>query len=166
MAVKVTNLFTGDEFFDSLGWMRSDARLLTTEEENTALVMAISGHTIANILKALDFSEPKSFWDYRQRHPDFAKSLELARIAGCEFLEDKILTLTNDFPDARLARVQLEALRSALEFRNRGKYGKQIELNLNQTVDIAGSLGRMQQRLDSTYRDVTPQITNDFNELW
>jgi hypothetical protein len=55
-------------------------------------------------------------------------------------------------------RVQVEAYAKVMGYRNPQRYGNRIDVNLTQTVDIGSSLAKMQERLDATYRDVTPAI--------
>lgn len=150
--------------------MRSDARVLTQDEEHTAIDMALRGGGIAKISEILGFADPTRFWEYRKRNPDFSKSLDAAREQACEMLEDRILTVVDDSPSPHAARVMLDALVRALSYRKPERYGQRVELNVNANVDIAHSLGRMQQALDATYQVEAPalgiQNPSEIKRLW
>ncbi len=140
--------------------------MLTAEEMEIAFEDAINGQPMSNTADALNFPNRMAFHRYLVKHPEFAKALQSARLAGNDFIEDEIRHVTSIETDAKLARVKLEALCKLLSFRDPTKYGNRVDINLHQTADIATELVRLQSRLDSTYRDVTPQITSEINELW
>lgn len=167
-ACKMSNFLTFVTFCGNMFFMRSDARVLTEDEKDQAYGMAVVGDSLVNISKSLKFSDPKVFWRYRQTDPEFAKCLDSARVAGCEHIEDQILSVVDDYPDARQARVKLESLCKALEYRNPVKYSPKMNIQVNHSLDIGGALQRMDQQLAASYIDITPQIAkpNDSNELW
>lgn len=144
-------------------------RELTDDEVELALRLQSEGQSYAKTAESLGFKHIRDFFEYRKTHPEFATALDAARNDSNVYLEDKLLTVTQDIDDPKMARVQLEAISRALAFRDPKRYGQRVELNVTH-LDIGGSLSRMQGALDAAYRDVTPALEpkkpNDPNDLW
>lgn len=143
-------------------------RVLTSEQEDIAIEAALTGQSLSSTARSLGFNSEQAFYEYRKRNPDFAKALADAREYSCEVLEDQILSLADDYDSAHHARVKLESIKSVLAYRKPERYGNRIDLNVTQHLDISGSLARMEQQLNASYRDVIPLIANpnDINDLW
>ncbi len=150
--------------------MRADARVLTQEEQDEAYELAIRGHGYRKIAESLGFSSDYAFYNFRATRPDFAKALMAARDAGNILIEDEIKEIPETEDDPQMARAKADILFKLLAIREPARYNPKMEINLTQTMDIGHSINRMQQALDATYRDVTPQLEtqkpNDFNDLW
>jgi hypothetical protein len=133
-------------------------KVLTEEQIEMAIESVLRGDTLARTGELLGFKTRMEFHDYLRRHPFLDEKVRAARIDGCIHLEDRMLNVTKEVEDPRLARVQVEAYAKVMGYRNPQRYGNRIDVNLTQTVDIGSSLAKMQERLDATYRDVTPAI--------
>ncbi len=144
--------------------MRSDARVLTPEEEEYAINESLKGSSLANIAKTLNFSDVSKLLRYRERNPEFNKRVKDARILGCDILEDEMLAVADVYGSPHMARVKLEALKNVLGYRNPAVYGQRIDLNVNQTVSIKANIDAAGGRLAGLLRDVTP-IDKDIDGL-
>lgn len=148
-------------------------RQLTEEEIELAIESQLKGERLTTTAEKLGFSQLSDFYRYRLRDTAFSKRLSDARTQGSELMEDEVRYVADDYHSPHTARVKMESLCRLLAFRDPAKYGNKVDITIAQTVDIGSSLARMQGRLDSTYRDVTPSVIegetekpNDFNDLW
>lgn len=147
--------------------------VLTPEQQERAFELAISGDTLARIASELGFPNNMGFHRYRQAYPLFDKQFRAARHAGNELMEDQILTAADNYLDPQQARVKVDALARVLGYRDEKYRTNRVDINVNQTVDISGSLNRLQAQIETAYRDVTPHVIeaaiqkpNDSEELW
>lgn len=147
------------------------ARKLSPEERDIACEYALKGDSLVNIAKVLGFSSVSLFYQYRVNDPEFSKALDHARLAGCDYLEDEILGVVDQYESAHHARVKMDALCRVLAYRKPERYGNRLDMSITTTVDIGSSLARMQSQLAATYAppqiDVTPvqQIVSDIAHL-
>jgi hypothetical protein len=95
--------------------------------------------------------------DYFKRNPEVKQVYEEALIASCPFLENDLLNAHKKL-DHKAAHVYSANLMRILEARRPDKYGKKIDLNLNQTVSIRANIEKAETRLKNVIKDVGPSI--------
>lgn len=141
--------------------------VLSVEQINRALELAIGGSSLRKIASELGFKTDFGFYQYRQANPSFDSQLKIARVAHCEHLEDDLLDVHNQGMDHGTARVRLEAATRVMAFRDPAKYNPKVDLNVSGNLDLSAVLVAANARLPEL-RDVSPALPakhNDFDEL-
>lgn len=119
--------------------------VLTQEQIETAMNMALDGKPIVSILEAICL-DSRSFWEYKQQDPLFQNDFEQARLEGLEMLADQLITIVDEYQDVQKARAKSDNYKWLLSKRKPQIYGDKIDVNVNQTVDIGGALKEARQR--------------------
>lgn len=130
---------------------------LTPEQEQLAVEMLEDCKTYAEVAKVLGFTSKTMFWKFKNNNLAFKEKVDQARISACEAIEDKIMTIHEDF-DPKMGRVMLEAYTRILAFRIPSKYSQKLDLNLNQTISIRANLDEANNRLGSFLKEVNPAL--------
>lgn len=144
--------------------LRSDARVLTEEELDYFENALINGRSLREIAKNLGFNANNGLLKLIHRDPIVKERYLYACSASCENLESNIPTILDDYADPQQARVQLECVKTILQYRNPQKYGNKLDLNITQTVDLTRAITASEARVDLPARDVTPN-SNDFDDI-
>ncbi len=132
--------------------------VLTEEQKELAYELAIQGISLAKIANALGFTNDMAFFRHCRSNPDFKSELDSARIQSCAHMEDKILEIPATCADAKIGMVALNCYSSVMRFRDPNRYGNKVAIDVTQTLDISGSLSRIDEQIALTYRDITPQL--------
>ena len=133
--------------------------VLTEEQKELAYELAIQGISLAKIANALGFPNDMAFHRYCKLNDTFKNELDAVRVASCDHMEDKILAIPDTCAgEPKIGRVMLECYSSVMRFRNPNRYGNKVAIDVTQTLDISGSLSRIDEQIASTYRDITPQL--------
>lgn len=140
---------------------------ITQDQKELAYEYAITGISLAKTAESLGF---KSIWQFNcfcEANPEFKNTLYAARNNALPHMEDKMLAIKDTCTDPKLARVEMECLARVMSYRDPGRYGNRVDVNVHQTLDISGSLARIDAQIATTYRDVTPQIEKpkEINDL-
>ncbi len=120
---------------------------LTPEKEADGLARAAEGMSVIDIAVYLGFKTTLQFYTYRKVYPDFGSDFEDARTSFCDTLEDQLLSMPLEMKNARVADVLSRNIQQVLKYRNPKRYGDKVDLNVTQTIDIAGSLDRAERRV-------------------
>lgn len=96
----------------------------------------------------------------RRKYPELVKQLAEARIDSCVYIEDKFLTIMDDY-DFKMAKVALEVYSKVLSWRIPAKYSQRIDMNINQTVSITHNLAKANDRMSELMRNVVPVMISD-----
>lgn len=133
---------------------------LATDQEELAINMISEGAKVIEVAKALGFKDTNGFLRYRRAYPDFEEEFQIALQANSENLEDKLLNIDEWFPhDAKMADVVSKNTMRVLGYRSPKRYGDKIDLNVTQTIDIAGSLERAERRvIEAATTNVLPMV--------
>lgn len=118
---------------------------LTEEQEDEIFELITRTDKLAYIGKQYGFTR-SGFAKYMAKHPDFFAKVERARAATCMYLEDDLLSCADD-NDPKVARVKMESIAKILKYRDPKRYGDKIDMSVNHTIDISGSLERAERRI-------------------
>lgn len=127
---------------------------LTPEQEEIALNEAINCKPYSKIAKLLGFTNDMAFLKYRRANPFFEERLQATRTHAFEELAYSVLELVDKYADPQQARAQLDAIKNFLAWMEPQKYGQRLDLNITQTLDIAGAIERAKQHAEI---DITPK---------
>ena len=94
---------------------------------------------------------------YLKDNPEVKAQFEEALTEACPFLENDILNCHKKM-DPKEAELFSRNVMRILEVRKPEKYGKKVDLNLNQTISIRGNLEQANKRVAELLRDVTPVL--------
>jgi hypothetical protein len=119
--------------------MGKPALELTEEQKQLAIDLAASGETLKGIREAL-MVDQTAFRNYLERHPVYKDAFVCARQDGLEELADSLQKIPDEVTDVQRARLKSDNLRWLLSKRKAHVYGDRLDLNITQTVDIAGAL--------------------------
>ena len=110
---------------------------------------AAKGWSYARMAIAIGVA-PAAFVRYRQQYPDFAAEIDALLESSADGLLDAIreryINQGEGF-DPACARVSLDALKLYLEKRFPKRYGAQVQVRVDHTVDIGPVLARARARL-------------------
>mgnify|MGYP001594006352 CR=1 FL=1 len=140
---------------------------LTEEQREIAYAHALEGVSITRIGQLLGFSSVYTFYKFYSSNPEFKTGLFAARDEGLPLMEDKMLAIKDTCQDPKLARVEMECLARVMGYRNPARYGNNVRVDVHQTLDISGSLARIDAQIATTYRDVVPLLEkpNEIKDL-
>jgi hypothetical protein len=131
--------------------------VLTPEQKNQALDLAVEGKTLGQIHAALGVGAAV-FWRERQKDPDFSLAFTRAREEAAHLVADRALTVVEEYADPARARIMLDAIRWHTSKRLPHVYGERLDVNLNHTVDIGGALADARRRAALPASDPNPEI--------
>lgn len=94
---------------------------------------------------------------YLKDNPDVKALRDQALIDGCDSLENDILNCHRKM-DPKEAQIFSANAMKILAARKPEKYGNKLDVNMNQTISIAGNIAKANERLAQTIRDVTPAL--------
>jgi hypothetical protein len=137
------------------------ARELSPEEQELALNAALACKSMGKISESLGFNDPMAFHRYCKKHPLFLTELQSTRTHAFEELAYSVLTLHEQHDDPQIMRAVLDSIKSFLSWMEPAKYGPRMDLNITQTIDIAGAIERAKSHAE---REVAP-IMSDINDL-
>lgn len=132
---------------------------MSNKKEVKAIEMASDGETMETISRMLGFKSVLYFNKYREAYLDFSEQLDAARNARGDYMEDQIINVQNLTSDPKMADVLSKNLMKVAAVRKPQRYGDKLDLNINQTIDISGSLERAERRVIEAGKDPTNIIT-------
>lgn len=146
---------------------------LTENDRLEILRQAVAGVPLTRICERLGYTD-WDLWRYRNENTAFDQSLARALDAGVEAQTDKLLTVHEEERDSQRARVISDNIKWIAARRKRSAYGDSVDINVNERVDISGSLLEARKRAalpvcdqtgnDDTqvaeYHEVLPDGTN------
>lgn len=124
-----------------------EIKRLDDSVEQIAFDMAIDCKTLKEIGLKLGFQTPTQFSRYRVAFPEFDAELTKMREYACEYLEDRLLTVADEFNDARRADIMSRNILSIMAFRNPKKYSPKQQIDVNVSVDIVKALESAERRI-------------------
>lgn len=139
---------------------------LTLEEEERAIMLVFEGEYLKNIAKILGFNTNHEFSKYMRKNVEFKQRMDEAIIDSCPFLEEQLLSIPYKYrEEPKVAEQLCKSIIQLLKYRDSKRYGDKTQIDVSMTLDIAGALGRAEQRMiDVTAGNVialpTPQTTN------
>ncbi len=138
---------------------------LTDAQIDTAIDHIIENKHLELLPKKLGFKSRLELHKYCKQYPEFAEQLEEAKKASCKYLEDDLL-FVSDIPDAKEAKIKMDAITKLLAYLDPSKYSQKIDLNMNQTISIRAAIDSGNKRVNELMRDVSPAIdTLDIEKL-
>lgn len=116
-----------------------------------------------------DRNVKRLFYDCVNRDAELTAAYTRAQQAKAETLADEIIDIADTEPDPQRARVMVDARRWWASKIMPQKYGERMELNITQTLDIAGALQDAKNRIINTtcqqIADVSMQLPEITHEL-
>ena len=134
---------------------------LTAEQEEMALNAALECKSLGNIAKLLGFTSDMTFYRYCKNNTPFYDALKATRSQAYEELAYSVLAIVDEYLDPQQARVKLECIKNFLAWMDPAKYGNRVDVNVTQTIDIAGAIALARRRVEL---DVTP-VLSDIEDL-
>lgn len=112
------------------------------------LIAITNGVSLRNKLRELGL-EPFHFFDFLGDHPLIEQQYSRAQIARAEMNVEELIEIADTEMDAQKARNRIDARRWYATKMRPQKYGDRIDLNINNTTDVAGALSEARARLIS-----------------
>lgn len=145
---------------------------LTDQQIDIIIDDTLSSISIDDTLKKIGFTR-KDWNKYLKANPEIKKLWEEAMVDACPFIENDLLNLHNKFvmgkekkkADRQLAQVWSNNAMRILESRKPDKYGRKIDMNLNQNVSIKDNIEKAAGRLQQALRDVGPALLSQIKKI-
>lgn len=119
---------------------------MTPELAQSIISEIYDGKTIESLLKKYD-TNAKAFYVFIDKVPLLSQEYARAQIAKAEMVVDQIIDIADNDEDANRARVRTDARKWYASKMQPKKYGDRIDLNITESVDIAGALSDAKARV-------------------
>jgi hypothetical protein len=133
------------------------ARIVNIEKAERAIAVMYDG---AHVRAALDLVglAPQTFYELVETVPNLNVAHAAARKFQAFAMVDDMKDLADGDGDPAKVRNQIEVRKWTASRLNRKEFGDSVEVNMNQTIDIAGALTAARERVT---RPVSDQLEHD-----
>lgn len=107
----------------------------------------LAGKPLQVIAEEIGGFHPSAIGRWAMDDPLFRESLRSARAESAHMLVDEAIRIADTATDPKRARNQMHARQFAAERRNRQAYGPTMDLQIEQRVDLGGTLIEARKRL-------------------
>lgn len=114
-------------------------------EEDSIITEVLAGQLFKDIARNHGMT-PRQWMNYKKKFPDFEVLVNEALNEYCLTLEQELLHLHEKY-DFKTADIYSKNIERVLKYRNPKRYGDKMQMDLQVTVDIAGSLEKAERRV-------------------
>jgi hypothetical protein len=118
--------------------------LYSAEIAHQACELVAQGMFITDAAKQLGFA-PCTFYEWRDKYPEFASRLARAEDQGFDALADRLVSAPDDYEDVQRARLYSDNVKWILARRSK-RYADRMDLSISQVIDIGSALADARAR--------------------
>lgn len=120
-------------------------KVYSPEVAERVLSLMREGKILSDIAQVIGV-DVETIQTWRMKYPTFGIECSRAQELGFEVQADSLHTIPDTYDDVQRAKLKSENLKWLLARRAAHKYGDRLDINLNQTIDIAAALSEGRRR--------------------